>query len=172
MNVAVAVPAALLSALCFGVASVVQQQAAREARAQESLRLRLLLDLARRPKWLLGMGLVISSYALLGLALTFGPLVLVQPLAATDLVFALPLLAWRRRMPLTRNRFTRLADQHNDTAYPMSCADGHSDRRAQTGESVGLPAETRSRPSAGGSGVRQSLLSQRQLSQTLRHPFV
>ncbi|MEJ8655589.1 hypothetical protein [Streptomyces sp. MS1.AVA.4] len=61
MNTAVAVPAALLSALTFGVASVLQQQAASEAPAWESLRLRLVLDLARRPKWLAGMGLTIAS---------------------------------------------------------------------------------------------------------------
>lgn len=102
MNTAVAVAAALLSALSFGVGSVLQQQAAREAPASDSLRLRLLLELARRPKWLTGMGLVVSSYALLGLALAAGPLVLVQPLAATDLVFALPFLAWRRGITLTR----------------------------------------------------------------------
>ncbi|MFD4723113.1 DMT family transporter [Streptomyces sp. NPDC058423] len=102
MNTAVAVPAALLSALSFGIGSVLQQQAASEAPATDSLRPRLLLELARRPKWLTGMGLVVSSYALLGLALASGPLVLVQPLAATDLVFALPFLAWRRAVPLTR----------------------------------------------------------------------
>ncbi|UUN25615.1 DMT family transporter [Streptomyces sp. FIT100] len=109
MNTAVAVPAALLSALAFGVASVLQQQAAREAPAGEALRLRLVLHLARRPKWLAGMGLTIASYALLGLALAHGPLVLVQPLAATDLVFALPLLARHRGLPLTRGEVTGIA---------------------------------------------------------------
>ncbi|MFF8843387.1 DMT family transporter [Streptomyces sp. NPDC015127] len=109
MNTAVAVVAALLSAMSFGLASVIQQQAASEAPARESLRLRLVLDLARRPKWLTGMALVISSYILLGLALAFGPLVLVQPLAATDLLFALPLLAWRRRTPLTRQEMAGIA---------------------------------------------------------------
>jgi drug/metabolite transporter (DMT)-like permease len=102
MDTAVAVLAALLSAVCFGVASVVQQQVASEAPAEESLRLRLLLNLARRPAWLAGMALTVLSYAMQGLALAFGPLVLVQPLAATDLVFALPLLAWHRRVRLTR----------------------------------------------------------------------
>ncbi|WP_171109874.1 MULTISPECIES: DMT family transporter [unclassified Streptomyces] len=102
MSTAVPVVAALLAAMSFGVGSVIQQQAAREAPARESLRLRLVLDLARRPKWLAGMVLVVASFALLALALAFGPLVLVQPLAATDLVFALPLLARHRRVRLTR----------------------------------------------------------------------
>ncbi|MFC5801692.1 hypothetical protein [Streptomyces formicae] len=51
MNTAVAVPVALLSALAFGVASVLQQQAASEAPAWQALRLRLLLDLARRSRY-------------------------------------------------------------------------------------------------------------------------
>ncbi|MFI2368087.1 DMT family transporter [Streptomyces sp. NPDC018833] len=127
MITAVAVVAALLSAVCFGVGSVVQQRAAREAPARESLRLRLLLDLARRPKWLAGMGLVISSYVLLGLALAFGPLVLVQPLAATDLVFALPLLAWRRGMPLTRSEATGIVCAAGGVAmFLMVLPPGHA----------------------------------------------
>ncbi|MFE0450224.1 DMT family transporter [Streptomyces sp. NPDC058914] len=106
MNTAVAVPSALLSAMCFGVGSVLQNKAAQQASTWESLRLRLLLDLVRRPVWLAGMGLVGSSFALLGLALAFGPLVLVLPLAATDLLFALPLLAVLRRQSLTRSEVT------------------------------------------------------------------
>jgi hypothetical protein len=100
MDTAIAVLTALLSAVCFGVASVVQQQVASEAPSEESLRPRLLLRLVRRPAWTAGMALTVFSYAMQGLALAFGPLVLVQPLAATDLVFALPLLAWHRRVRL------------------------------------------------------------------------
>lgn len=103
MNTAVAVPSALLSAVCFGVGAVLQHESARRAPMRKSLRLRLLLDLARRPAWLAGMGLVVCSFALLGLALAYGPMVLVLPLAATDLLFALPLLALRRGVSLTRS---------------------------------------------------------------------
>ncbi|MBX9427015.1 DMT family transporter [Streptomyces lateritius] len=103
MNAAVAVPSALMAALCFGVGSVLQHEAARKASPLKSLRLRLLFDLARRPMWLAGLGLSVSSFAFLSLALAFGPLVLVLPLAATDLVFALPLLAMRRGERLRRS---------------------------------------------------------------------
>ncbi|MEV7175264.1 DMT family transporter [Kitasatospora sp. NPDC093679] len=102
MNILVAVLAALMSAVCFGVASVVQQYAASRAPRDQSLHLRLLLNLARQPLWLAGMALTVFSYVMQGLALAFGPLVLVQPVAATDLAFALPLLAWRRSERLTR----------------------------------------------------------------------
>jgi hypothetical protein len=101
MSTAIAVAAALLSAASFGVASVAQQYAASKAPTDESLRLGLLLHLARQPLWLAGMGLTVFSFAVQGVALAFGPLVLVQPVAATDLAFALPLLAWRRQERLT-----------------------------------------------------------------------
>ncbi|MFD6230274.1 DMT family transporter [Streptomyces sp. NPDC060232] len=102
MNIVVAVSSALMAALCFGIGSVLQHEAARQAPMKESMRLRLLLDLVRRPRWLAGLGLSISSFAFLGFALAFGPLVLVLPLAATDLLFALPFLALRRGEQLTR----------------------------------------------------------------------
>jgi hypothetical protein len=54
---------------------------------------RLLLDLARRPRWLAGIGLDAMSFLILALALAFGPLALVQPLASLDVLFALPLIA-------------------------------------------------------------------------------
>ncbi|MEV6246739.1 DMT family transporter [Streptomyces sp. NPDC051742] len=102
MNIVIAVSSALLAAVCFGVGSVLQHEAARQAPMRKSLRLQLLLDLARRPRWLVGLVLSVSSFAFLGFALAFGPLVLVLPLAAADLVFALPFLALRRRQSLTR----------------------------------------------------------------------
>jgi hypothetical protein len=44
----------------------------------------------------------VSSFLIQGVALAFGPLVLVMPLASTDLLFALPLLAWRQGRRVTR----------------------------------------------------------------------
>ncbi|WP_435059905.1 DMT family transporter [Streptomyces sp. bgisy060] len=106
MNILVAVSSALMAALCFGLGSVLQHEAARRAPPQKALRLRLLFDLVRRPMWLVGTVLSISSFAFLALALAFGPLVLVLPLAATVLVFALPLLALRRGERLSRSEVT------------------------------------------------------------------
>ncbi|MFM9373568.1 DMT family transporter [Streptomyces sp. Da 82-17] len=106
MNILVAVSSALLSAVCFGIGSVMQHEAARRAAMWKSLRLQLLFDLARRPGWLAGIGLSVCSFAFLGLALAHGPLALVLPLAATDLLFALPFLASRQREPLTGSEKT------------------------------------------------------------------
>ncbi len=101
MTLVIAVVAALTAAFCFAEASLVQQTVARESGADEVLRLRLLLDLARRPRWLAGIGLDALSFFILGFALAFGPLALVQPLAALDVLFVLPLIARRQHRRLT-----------------------------------------------------------------------
>jgi uncharacterized membrane protein len=97
----IAVIAALLAAFCFAVAALVQQTVARATGADEALHPRLLLDLARRPRWLAGIGLDALSFFILALALAFGPLALVQPLASLDVLFALPLIARRQGRRLT-----------------------------------------------------------------------
>ena len=101
MTTVIAVVAALLAAFCFAVAALVQQTVARATGADEALRPRLLLDLARRPRWLAGIGLDALSFFILALALAFGPLALVQPLASLDVLFALPLIARRQGRRLT-----------------------------------------------------------------------
>ena len=92
----VAVVAAIAAGCMFAVGSVLQQSAARETPPEESLSWRLLVDLAHRPRWLLGIGSDVVSFALQALALAFGPLALVQPLAVTGLLFAVPLAVRRR----------------------------------------------------------------------------
>ncbi|MCX5317882.1 DMT family transporter [Streptomyces sp. NBC_00154] len=101
MAIAVAVPAALLAACCFAVAAVLQQETAATMPEKESLRPRLIWALAHRPLWLAGIALSAFSFVIQGVALAFGPLVLVLPLASTDLLFALPLIAWRHHRHLT-----------------------------------------------------------------------
>ena len=101
MTTVIAVIAAVTAAFCFAVASLVQQSVARASGADEVMQPRLLLDLARRPRWLAGVGLDALSFFILALALAFGPLALVQPLAALDVLFALPLIARRQRRRLT-----------------------------------------------------------------------
>jgi hypothetical protein len=102
MATGVAVVAALAAACCFAAAAVMQQAAAASEPESASLRPRLFLDLLRRPLWLAGAAMSVLSYVIQGIALAFGSLVLVLPLAAMDLVFALPMIAWRRRKRPTR----------------------------------------------------------------------
>jgi drug/metabolite transporter (DMT)-like permease len=95
---AVSVVAALAAGCTFAVGSVLQQSAAREAPASVSMSWRLLVDLAHRRTWLLGISCDVGSFALQALALAFGPLALVQPLLVTGLLFAVPLaVRWRGR---------------------------------------------------------------------------
>lgn len=92
----VAVVAAIAAGCMFAVGAVLQQSAAREAPLDDSLSWRLLADLARRRRWLLGISSDALSFGLQALALAFGPIALVQPLAVTGLIFALPVaVRWR-----------------------------------------------------------------------------
>jgi len=95
---AVSVVAALAAGCTFAIGSVLQQSAAREAPASVSMSWRLLVDLAHRRRWLLGIASDVGSFSLQALALAFGPLALVQPLLVTGILFAIPLAVhWRGR---------------------------------------------------------------------------
>jgi drug/metabolite transporter (DMT)-like permease len=89
---AIAVVAALCAGCCFALGVVIQHDAARETESR-SLSLGLLAELARQPRWLAGTALAGLAFAIQALALGFGPLALVQPLVAADVLFALPMIA-------------------------------------------------------------------------------
>ncbi|HYZ57180.1 MAG TPA: DMT family transporter [Streptosporangiaceae bacterium] len=94
----IAVLAGLAAACSFGVGVALQHRQAQLAPVGGREPLRLLAHLARQRLWLVGIALNAAAYGLLALALAFGPLALVAPIAATDLLFALPLAArWSRR---------------------------------------------------------------------------
>lgn len=99
----IAVPAAVVGAAGFGLATAVQQRATKEVPVEPTLHPRLLVDLVRRPAWLLGLGATVVALALQLVALAYGPIVLVQPLLVTSLLFAAASAAWmskRRLDPL------------------------------------------------------------------------
>lgn len=82
--------AALAAGGSFAAAGVLQQRAASRRPEGEALSFRLIFDLAHDRSWLLGIAFALLSYVLESIALSFGPLVLVQPLIVTELLFALP----------------------------------------------------------------------------------
>ncbi|KPC61391.1 DMT family transporter [Streptomyces chattanoogensis] len=82
---------ALGAACCLGLGFVLQQEAAQHAPPKDYLSLRLLLDLVRMPRWLAGIGLFIVGMALGAMALGMGDITLVEPLLATNLLFAMAL---------------------------------------------------------------------------------
>src|SRR5689334_17669002 len=92
---AIAVLAALAAAASFGVAAALQHRQARLT--PDAGGVRLLARLAAQPLWLAGIALAALAYGMQALALAFGPLALVAPIVATDLLFALPVAArWSR----------------------------------------------------------------------------
>jgi drug/metabolite transporter (DMT)-like permease len=84
----------MASAACYGLASVLQHRAAIREPPGLSMRVGLLIRLARRPRWLVGNVLDGVGYFFQFLALRKGSLVLVEPLLVLSLVFALPVAAW------------------------------------------------------------------------------
>ena len=94
--VMIAVLAGLGAACSFGVGIALQHRQVQQERGRSPVR--LLAQLARRRLWLAGLGLAVAAYGLQAVALAFGPLALVAPIVATDLLFALPIAAvWERR---------------------------------------------------------------------------
>jgi drug/metabolite transporter (DMT)-like permease len=100
VRISIAVVAALCAAFCFALGSLVQQGAARQTHARE-LRFGLLVALAHQHRWLGGMAATVLAFGIQAAALAFGPLALVQPLVATEVLFALPMIAHRNRLPYT-----------------------------------------------------------------------
>jgi hypothetical protein len=101
VRISIAVVAALCAAFCFALGSLVQQGAARQTHAR-ALRFGLLVALVHQRRWLGGMAVTVLAFGIQAAALAFGPLALVQPLVATEVLFALPMIAHRNRLPLRR----------------------------------------------------------------------
>lgn len=90
---------ALGSSLLYALASVFQHRGATGQPDEHSLKVGLLVRLARDPAWLVGLACDAGAYVLQFVALGHGPIVLVQPLLVCGLLFALPIgaaLAGRR----------------------------------------------------------------------------
>jgi hypothetical protein len=101
VRIIIAVVAAVCAAFCFALGSLVQQGAARHIHAR-ALRFGLLVALAHQRRWLGGIAVTVLAFGIQGAALAFGPLALVQPLVAAEVLFALPMIAHRNRLPLQR----------------------------------------------------------------------
>lgn len=102
MSLALVVMFALVSAFLFALANVLEQREAATVPEARSMRLGLLGDLARRPRWLLGMGSDVGGYLFQATAFGLGSLVFVAPLGATSLMFALALMVAYGRHPVAR----------------------------------------------------------------------
>jgi drug/metabolite transporter (DMT)-like permease len=91
----------MAGAASYGLASVLQHQAAIREPPGLSMRVGLLVRLARRPRWLVGNALDVVGYFFQFLALRRGSLVLVEPILVLSLVFALLVAAWLDHRPVS-----------------------------------------------------------------------
>jgi drug/metabolite transporter (DMT)-like permease len=92
VEVLIAVLFAVAAGASFAVANLVQQRAARSERSGP-FSPRLVLGLLRNRTWLIGLGLVATSYGFQSVALSFGPLSLVQSIMVSEILFAAPVSA-------------------------------------------------------------------------------
>jgi len=95
-----AVLLALAASCCFAVAAVVQQGAAVRLESARAFEPAVLVRLIRRPAWLAGLAAVLAGFGLQAAALGLGRLVVIEPVLATSLLFALVLAARRARRRL------------------------------------------------------------------------
>jgi drug/metabolite transporter (DMT)-like permease len=92
-STAIAIPLAVGAAASFAVANVAQMRASRRADAPEGVSAKLLVRLIRDKEWLLGLATSILGYGCQAVSLYLAPVLLVQPLIVSELLFALPLSA-------------------------------------------------------------------------------
>ncbi|MBV9660130.1 MAG: DMT family transporter, partial [Acidimicrobiales bacterium] len=96
MEFGVSIASALGAAISFAFAAVLQQEATQSIDEDKSLTIGLLRELLRRRKWLLGGACLLTGFGLQALALSYGPIAVVQPIVVTELAFAIPLGILRR----------------------------------------------------------------------------
>jgi drug/metabolite transporter (DMT)-like permease len=101
----VAVLLAIAASFCTATASLAQRQGAKSVQTTGGFDVRLILRLARQPIWLLGIVSMIAGFGFQLTALRYGPLALVQPILALELllVFGFLAIAGRRQMRI-KNR--------------------------------------------------------------------
>ena len=98
----IAIACALAGAACFGAAGVLQHQATQQAPAEKPLRPGLLVALMQMSGFRIGVLLGIVGFAAQVVALRFAPLILVQPLLITDVLFYLAFASLRSHHPPDR----------------------------------------------------------------------
>jgi drug/metabolite transporter (DMT)-like permease len=97
-DVLTAILAALGAALVFGISSVAEQRSTKRVQTRRALSPRILLDLVRQPLWVAAIAGTLLGFTLQVVALGFGPLALVQPILVFDLIFAVLINAYLRRV--------------------------------------------------------------------------
>jgi drug/metabolite transporter (DMT)-like permease len=95
-----AVLLAVAASFCTATASLAQRQGAKSVETTGGFDAGLLLRLVRRPVWLLGIAAMIGGFGFQLTALRYGPLALVQPILALELLLVFGFLAFVGRRQL------------------------------------------------------------------------
>jgi drug/metabolite transporter (DMT)-like permease len=90
------------SAAVFALGTVLQQRVVMHAPEAKEASAAILFRLVQHPVWLAGIGAYGVAFGLQAAALGDGRLVVVQPILATTIVFALPLGVWLSAQRITR----------------------------------------------------------------------
>ncbi|PNE41561.1 MULTISPECIES: DMT family transporter [Streptomyces] len=125
---------ALAAACCLGTGFVLQQIAAQHAPPQDYLSFRLLLDLVRMPRWVAGIVLMVTGMALGAVALGMGDITLVEPLMATNLLFAMALARWISRQRLGRSGWAGLWLLAGGVTAFIVAGQPHGGRNSEVGQ--------------------------------------
>jgi len=93
---------AILAGLSISAGGVLQQRAASRRPSGERLSAKLMQRLVTDKVWLGGIACAVLSYGFQAVALSFGPLALVQPLIVSELLFAVPVSVRLRKLRLRK----------------------------------------------------------------------
>ncbi len=90
----------LAAAVLLGIGFVLQQYAARQEPESRFLSWRILTDLLRKPRWLVGIACMVAGQLLVAWSIGHAALTLVEPLLTTYLLFALILAVPLSKQPV------------------------------------------------------------------------
>ena len=148
---------AVAASLCTATASVCQRIGARSSESA-GFDVWLVLRLARRPVWLLGLASMILGFVFQLTALQYGALALVQPILALELLFVFGYLAvaGSRRVKVRRRDWLAAAAMSagNRLVPPPGIAVGRAAARAGLLLAAGRPGHDRRRARGPGRGLR------------------
>jgi drug/metabolite transporter (DMT)-like permease len=85
------------AAVVFGISSVAEQRGTKRVERREKLSPKIFFDLVRQPLWVTSIGATVIGFALQVVALSQGPLALVEPILVCDLIFAVLINAYLRK---------------------------------------------------------------------------
>jgi len=137
-----AVLLAVAGSAAFAVAAVTQQGAAARLAAGRAFDPAVLARLARRPAWLAGLAAVIAGFGLQAAALGLGRLVVIEPVLATSLLFALVLAARRARRRLRPGEWAAALAVVAGLAVFLTAGQPAGGQRTASAAALGLAAAT------------------------------